>query len=138
MIIIVISVIMLIAGIILVNCEAKAKKRTRSTNDKWYGTLGLIIGIIGFMATMLSVIFVCVIQCPSTIDYEKMAHEREVLVYQLENDDTDDVLYSEIVEWNNTVRTAKRYCDNPFLNTFVNHKIADNLEYIELPKASTD
>lgn len=138
MIIIAISVIMLIAGIILFVWEAKTRSKAFGSESRWQSTLGISLGTVGLIATLTCTVLTLIIQCPSTNEYEKMVHEKEVLVYQLENGDTDDILYSEIVDWNNAVRTAKRYYKNPFLNTFVNHKIAENLEYIELPKASID
>lgn len=69
------------------------------------------------------------------IDYEKTIYERDVLEYRLEHSDENmtgnELLYNDIVEFNNRLRHTKEWVDSPWTSWFFNQKIAD-IEYIEL------
>ena len=69
------------------------------------------------------------------IHYENTLYEKEVLEYRLdvksENLTGNELLYSEIVEFNNELRRVKRYANSPWTNWFNNHKIA-SIDYIEI------
>lgn len=68
-------------------------------------------------------------------DYENALYEREVLEYRLEHMDENiignELLYNDIVEFNNELRYTKKWAENPWTSWFFNQKIAD-IEYIEL------
>lgn len=74
-------------------------------------------------------------QCYKQKDYEKAIYERQVIEYRLEKQDDNlvgnELLYQDIVNYNNNLRNHKRYSDNFWLNWLYNDKIA-NIEYIEL------
>lgn len=69
------------------------------------------------------------------LDYEKTIYERDVLEYRLEHSDENmvgnELLYNDIVEFNNRLRHTKEWADSPWISWFFNQKIAD-IEYIEL------
>lgn len=69
------------------------------------------------------------------LDYQNALHEREVIEYRLdhmkENITGNEMLYSDIVEFNNMLRSQKKWANNPWTNWFNNEKIAE-LDYIEL------
>ena len=69
------------------------------------------------------------------INYENTLYEKEVLEYRLdvksENLTGNELLYSEIVEFNNELRRVKRYANSPWTNWFNNAKIA-TIDYIEI------
>ena len=87
------------------------------------GILGVITGGIS-IGTVIN----------ADLDYEKTIYERDVLEYRLEHSDenmTDnELLYNDIVEFNNSLRHTKEWADSPWLSWFFNQKIAD-IEYIE-------
>lgn len=69
------------------------------------------------------------------LDYQNALHEREVIEYRLdhmkENITGNEMLYNDIVEFNNMLRSQKKWANNPWTNWFNNEKIAE-LDYIEL------
>ena len=69
------------------------------------------------------------------LDYQNALHEREVIEYRLdhmsENITGNEMLYSDIVNFNNKLRSQKKWANNPWTNWFNNEKIAE-LDYIEL------
>lgn len=70
------------------------------------------------------------------IEYKNAYYQREVLEYRLENIEKNNVgneyLYNDIVEFNNSLRSTKKWANNPWTNWFNNQRIAE-LDYIELP-----
>lgn len=69
------------------------------------------------------------------LDYQNALHRREVIEYRLdhieENIIGNEMLYNDIVEFNNMLRSQKKWANNPWTNWFNNEKIAA-LDYIEL------
>lgn len=69
------------------------------------------------------------------LDYQNTLHEREVIEYRLdhmeENIVGNEMLYNDIVEFNNMLRSQKKWANNPWTSWFNNEKIAA-LDYIEL------
>lgn len=88
------------------------------------GIFGIITGGIGIVTAI-----------NEDIDYEKTIYERDVLEYRLEQLDENvtgnELLYNDIVEFNNGLRYTKKWVDSPWTSWFFNQKIAD-IEYIEL------
>lgn len=70
------------------------------------------------------------------IEYKNAYYQREVLEYRLENIEKNNVgneyLYNDIVEFNNSLRSTKKWANNSWTNWFNNQRIAE-LDYIELP-----
>lgn len=69
------------------------------------------------------------------LDYQNALHKREVIEYRLDHMEEDitgnEMLYNDIVEFNNMLRSQKKWANNPWTNWFNNEKIAE-LDYIEL------
>lgn len=69
------------------------------------------------------------------VEYEKTVYEREVLEYRLDRKDEtengNEFLFSEITEFNNKLRAAKKWALNPWTNWFNNEKVA-TIDYIEI------
>ena len=92
----------------------------------------LIIGIV-IAGPILS------IQINEEIDYQNMQDRREALIMSLERvEDTDmnvgitENVYSEVANFNASLRKIKRWYNNPFLELFYNQMIAENIDYISL------
>ena len=124
MLILFIGLLMLVAGVII-GCR----------ND-WFGGLEVVLTIFGAMATVISVVAIMVVNIPAQTEYEKELYKREVLMYRLENRDEEitdnELLYTEIVEFNNNLRDTKRLVKNPFTNWFYNQLIAEKIDYIQI------
>lgn len=126
--IVIVSSIVLIVGIILITLGNKL------WSDLCNGFGVGCVMIAGF-ALLLSLAFTLIAQIPKQKDYETALYERQVIEYRLENKSENvvgnELLYEDIVEYNNTLRSHKRYHDNFWLNWFYNDKIA-TIEYIEI------
>lgn len=100
--------------------------------------VGLSIGVL-IVACILFVTFLCLcgnIKINEDIEYQNTYYHRATLEYRLENIEKNNVgneyLYNDIVEFNNSLRSTKKWANNPWTNWFNNQKIAE-LDYIELP-----
>ena len=73
------------------------------------------------------------------IDYENTLYEKQVLEYRLETKSEsltgNELLYNDIVEFNNDLRRVKKYANSPWTSWFNNTKIA-TLDYIEINEMS--
>ena len=68
-------------------------------------------------------------------NYTQAIYKRQVIEYRLEKQDENlvgnELLFEDIVSYNNMLRQHKRFSNNCWLNWFYNDKIA-TIEYIEL------
>lgn len=105
-----------------------------------------VLNIIGFSSAFIGglVLIVCsvlAIITAATKDkvYQDMLYQRKVLEYRLsheeENTIGNELLYSDIVEFNNELRSDKTYSDNIWINWFFNDKVA-TIDYIEIQEIS--
>ena len=105
-----------------------------------------VLNIIGFSSAFIGglVLMVCsvlAIITAATKDkvYQDMLYQRKVLEYRLsheeENTIGNELLYSDIVEFNNELRSDKTYSDNIWINWFFNDKVA-TIDYIEIQEIS--
>lgn len=103
--------------------------------DTSYICSSIIWVSLGAGLTIFCLVAILKVQVTSQIDYEKTLYQREVLVYRLENIENDvvgnELLYNEIIEFNNDLRTTKYYANNLWTNWFFNQKIA-TIDYIEI------
>lgn len=106
---------------------------------KWWSDGVSIIGVCliilfgtGFLTT--GTIALCV-QIPKERDYQQAVYERQVIEYRLENQDKNlvgnELLFTDIVEFNNNLRKCKRYKDNFWVSLLYNDKIA-TIDYITI------
>lgn len=105
-----------------------------------------VLNIIGFSSAFIGglVLMVCSVLAISTAAtkdkvYQDMLYQRKVLEYRLsheeENTIGNELLYSDIVEFNNELRSDKTYSDNIWINWFFNDKVA-TIDYIEIQEIS--
>ena len=99
----------------------------------WTG--GIITFVFGAVLISISIV-VMAIQIPKDKDYQKTLYEKQVLEYRLDHIEDNlvgnEILYSEITEFNNQLRECKYYADNLWVGLFHNDKIA-TIDYIEIP-----
>ena len=133
MIITLIFIGMFIAGIVLLIIGQTSKISYKAQD---------IISYIGIVCLVLGSIFSIVTggisigtAINADINCEKAIYERDVLEYRLEQLDENmtgnELLYNDIVAFNNELRYTKKWADNPWTSWFFNQEIAD-IEYIEL------
>lgn len=126
MLIIIILLILIIIGIFLMK------------KDEYEGIIyyiGLTINFAGFVLLFACLIIIATIQIPSQSDYEINLYRKEILELRLENKEDNlvgnELLYNEIIEFNNDLRSKKYWHKNLFFNWFINQKLT-TIEYIEL------
>lgn len=97
--------------------------------------IGIMFAIIAFFAVLFVVIGIIDIQVTGDIHYQNKLHEREMLEYRIghmeENITGNEMLYNDIVEFNNELRNTKKWANNPWTSWFNNQDIA-SVDYIEL------
>jgi hypothetical protein len=69
------------------------------------------------------------------LDYQNTMHEKEMIEYRIEhiedNITGNEMIYNDIVEFNNKLRFEKKWANNPWTSWFNNKYIA-SIDYVEL------
>lgn len=127
MLIVILSIVLLILGIVLI--------LVGYNKDKDYSSI--IVGIFTVISGIAFIIIMCCIQIPKERKYQEALYEKEVIEYRIEHQDDNivgnELLYNDIVEFNNMLRKSKLYSNNIWINWFANDKIA-KIEYIDYKK----
>lgn len=126
MILTILGILLLLIGILLLN------------NDNDLLSLCCILSfVIGASLFLFCVVSISCIQINKDVNYQNTFYEREMLEYRIEhieeNITGNEMLYNDIVEFNNELRTVKKWVNNPWVNWFINDDIA-TIDYIELDK----
>lgn len=134
MIITLIGLALLVIGIISAIVCAKVHFKSWKVRDRieWIGFPALFIGGI---ITLASITIIIVNATIYDVEYQNMLHTREMLEYRIEhmeeNITGNEMLYNDIVEFNNELRSEKKWANNPWTNWFNNQDIA-SIDYIGL------
>ena len=100
-----------------------------------YALTDFVIPIL-LIASIIPTIFLCIcgfsISYAENMKYESKMAEREMLVYRLENQSNDALLYGDIVEFNNWIRTNKLWAENIWTNIY-NYQKCKSIEPINIP-----
>lgn len=108
-------------------------------SDEFCSFLPFVTGVL----LMVTALFVAAIigigivdtQVNRDINYQNKLHEREMLEYRIEhieeNITGNEMLYSDIAEFNNELRSTKKWANSPWTNWFYNQDIA-TIDYIEI------
>jgi hypothetical protein len=127
------SLVVLAVGIILIVLSKNRKLRYWTRENLEF--TGLLFMVLGALVSLVCV--GCIIGNASTRDiaYQNALHERDVLEYRIEhmeeNITGNEMLYNDIVEFNNNLRSTKRWADSLWLNWFYNQDIAA-MDFIEI------
>ena len=125
MIITILAILLLCVGILLL--------KLKSNND-WLEFFGIASLFIGILATFVCIMIISITQIGKDVEYQNTMYEKEVLEHRIENANDNivgnEMLYNDIVEFNNSLRSTKKWADNPFVNWFCNDDIAQ-IDYIE-------
>jgi hypothetical protein len=131
MIITLIGVVLLGAGFIL---GKVAKGKAWHIADR-LENCQIAANIVGWLITFISVCLIVLNVITMQYSYESKLHERDMLEYRIEylSDDIigNEMLYNDVVEFNNHLRWVKRTANNPWTSWFSNHRVAE-LDYVEL------
>lgn len=107
--------------------------------DKTYSDLAVGLGIVLAVIALFGALFVGVgiadAQINRDIKYQNKMYEREMLEYRIEhieeNITGNEMLYNDIVKFNNELRSTKKWANSLWTNWFYNQDIAE-IDYIEI------
>lgn len=136
MLITILFIAILIIGISMLGIWKYLDYKAKYSAPDSLGFLGIIISLISFAVLIVFCIIIAVVQITKERDYEQALYEKQIIEYRIEKEDENivgnELLYNDIVEFNNKLRTSKRYANDIWINWFYNDKIA-TIEYIEIP-----
>ena len=91
--------------------------------------------LVGITALIVSLVIICKVQINRDIDYQNKLYEKTTLEYRIENEDAhttgNELLYRDIVKFNNSLRMTKKWANNTWVSWFFNGDIA-TIDYIEI------
>lgn len=128
----IITLLVSVIGIIIIVLENK------SVIAEAWGVVGIVVLTAGIILTLVLGAYAVGVAAKVGIgtEYQNMLFERETIVYRIdkekENIVGNELLYNDIIEFNNKVRKEKNGVDNWWISWFYNKDIA-KIEYIELP-----
>ena len=112
-----------------------ASDKYRDTTEIKYFGVGVICMVIGVIFTCTFLVMSISNYINYDLNYQCALYEKQVLECRLENKDTNTVgnelLYNDIVEFNNELRRTKKYANSPWTNWLYNADIA-TIDYIEI------
>lgn len=130
MIITLITIAVIIGAVIFWVIESK-------TYENWAFTVAMMLTILAFFGTIFCCVGIIAVQGNKEIDYQNTLYEKEMIEYRIDNMEDNivgnEMLYNDIVEFNNKLRNIKKWANNPWTNWFNNKDIA-SIDYIKLDK----
>lgn len=128
--------LLLLSIITAIICHIVAKK----TWSDVLNTLQYIFLCASFALGFINIIMISPavsVKIDEQVQYDKTLYTKEVLETRLEQYDNllsgNEMLYSEITEFNNDLREVKYWSQNPWVNCYYNQKIAQEIDYIVIP-----
>lgn len=122
MIITILSIATIIVGVILF----------KKTDFDFAGFILLMIS--GIVTFVMAICLLCV-QVNKDVDYQNALYQKEMIEYRIDHADEDivgnELLYNDIVWYNNDLRFIKKWSNSYWTNWFFNEDIA-TIDYIEL------
>ena len=134
MIITLIGLGLLAVGIILAIISNRVYFKNYST-ESTITCFSAVSIMIGAVTTLCAAILILINVVNYDVNYQNMLHTREILEYRIEhmeeNITGNEMLYNDIVEFNNELRSTKKWALNPWTNWFNNQDVA-SIDYIKL------
>lgn len=135
MIITLIAIALFIVGIacFIIHNE---KYRMKFGGD-WIWFIGLVSTFISCIALLFVSIAIIDANIKKDINYQNMLHKKEMLEYRIDNMKDNivgnEMIYNDIVEFNNELRSVKKWANNPWTNWFYVKEIAI-IDYVEIDR----
>lgn len=129
MIITLIVAVVSIIGIVCLVIDNKTLCRA-----DWFFGIGFTFTILGLIASLIVGVSIIVTNVGKDIEYQNVLYEKEMLEYRIDNIDDNivgnEMLYNDIVEFNNDLRRVKKWANSPWTSWFNNQYVA-TIDYIE-------
>jgi len=101
----------------------------------WITITSFVVSLISASLFIASIVFATANSITKETNFQNMLYEKQVIEYRIENKESNivgnEMLYNDIVAFNNKLRTEKKWATNPWTNVFNNDLIA-SIDYIEL------
>lgn len=101
----------------------------------WITLLGILLTALSILGSIIVGILIVGTQINKDVEYQNTLYEKEVLEYRIEEANSNivgnELLYGDIVEFNNNLRTIKKWANNPWTNWFFNEDVA-TIDYVEI------
>lgn len=139
MILTIIFAAILLLGIIGQIVHILVDNHTNTCTPEWFDVTCFSLIILGVILNVCSLVMVFINLGSRQLDYEEAVYEKQVLEYRLEQVEQgnsvtgNELVYNDIVEFNNNLRETKKWANNPWTSWYNNNLIADNIDYIEIP-----
>lgn len=118
--------VLIIVGCVLIHYGA--------VNENALFAGAFLVVVFTLIGIVLGIWILCV-RSTWELDYENKLYEKQVLEYRLEQVDDNitgnEMLYNDIVAFNNGLRETKRWANSPWTNWFFNKDIA-TIDYIDI------
>ena len=112
----------------------KYKKFVQKVANSCLDLICDIFLVIGSIATIACLAVILCNASTKQVEFEKAVYEKKTIEYRIEHQEDNivgnELLYNDIIKFNNSLRNTKYWVDNPWTNWFNNDKIAQ-LDYIE-------
>lgn len=99
--------------------------------------LAVLLTILAFFGSLLIGMAIIDVQVNGDIYYQNTLYKREMLEYRIDNMEDNivgnEMLYNDIVEFNNELRSIKKWANNPWTNWFYVEDIA-TIDYVEVDR----
>ena len=97
--------------------------------------IGMTLTFISSIAILIVSISIIDTQVNKEVNYQNALYEKMVLEYRLDNIEDNltgnEMIYNDIVTFNNELRSVKKWANSPWTNWLYNEKIAI-IDYIEV------
>lgn len=101
----------------------------------WITLSAILLTVFGIFGSIIVGTLIIGVQINRDVEYQNTLYEKEVLEYRIEEADKNivgnELLYGDIIEFNNDLRTIKKWANNPWTNWFFNEDIA-TIDYVEI------
>ena len=126
---------LIIVGLLIIGITCLIFYNRNYKCPDWVLSLGIILTIIFSFASLFVGTGIVDNQVNKDIYYQNTLYKREMLEYRIDNMEEDivgnEMLYNDIVEFNNELRSTKKWANNPWTNWFYNEDIA-TIDYVEI------
>ena len=128
----------LLIGVAMVITSNIIDNKTKYIAPEWLHPIGCSLIVLFSVASVFAAAILFVNLTAKDTDYEAALYEKQVLearLEQLENSPYsigNEYLYHDIVEFNNELRSVKKWANNPWTSWFNNEKIA-SIDYVDIP-----
>ncbi len=138
MILTILFISLLLIGVVMIVVNKIVDEKTQYNTPDWLHSIGWSIIVLFSLASIFAGVVLFGNITYKNVDYEAALYEKQVLEARLEQVQDNpynignEYLYHDIVEFNNNLRSVKKWANNPWTSWFNNEKVA-SIDYVDIP-----